>query len=123
MRRILVYLGLVLAASTGGGMKAQQPVISNVELSSRSSEGAVRGGGITLRDVRLVSGGVEMVADEARLGRADGRLRLVLAGGGTVTVSEGATVRLVSPTTGNKPTYDPAVMSVLRPNLDAMQRR
>jgi hypothetical protein len=53
-------------------------------------------GGVTMRNMRAVVGAIQVEAEEAELSVADGRLRLVLKGGGTVTLPQRSRVEVVT---------------------------
>lgn len=61
-----------------------------------SSMKPVRTGVVTLLNVRAFVDSAQIEADEAELSMADGRLRLVLKGGGTVTLQQRAQVEVVT---------------------------
>ena len=53
-------------------------------------------GGVTMRNVRAVVGAIQVEGEEAELSVADGRLRLVLKGGGIVTLPQRSRVEVVT---------------------------
>jgi hypothetical protein len=101
----------VLAVAT---VTAQEPTGGSVEL-GYSDVVRLSGPGpvVTLRDVRVAVSGVVIEADAANLSRVDGRLRLALRGGGTLTLPHSGIIRLVG-RDGRKPLYDPILAILLR---------
>ena len=85
-----IVLTLMLTGVLGGmsaDALAQEPtqVVSFHFASMRSA----RTGVAMMKNVRAVIGSVQVEAEEAQLSMSDGQLRLVLPGGGTVTLPQG----------------------------------
>lgn len=104
---------LVLALLAAPAMTAQDSSGGSVELGYRAVERTQGMLGVTLLDVRVVVGGVEIQSDAAVLTRESGRVRLALRSGGTVTLPEDASIRLAG-RDGAKPLYDPFLITLLR---------
>lgn len=115
MSRLKLCGVFVLALLAVAAVTAQEPTGSSVELGysgvtpRRDAAGLV----LTLRDVRVVAGGVVIEAEAADLSRVNGRLQLALPGGGTIKLPEGPNIRLVG-RDGGKPRYDFELLLMLK---------
>ena len=99
MRAIVLTLmvaGVLAAASSDAvaqdAAQNQAPVVQFHFASMKP----VRTGVVTLLNVRAFVDSAQIEADEAELSIADGRLRLVLKGGGVVTLSQRTQVEVVT---------------------------
>ena len=94
--RIIVMMLTVAAivAAPGRDVLAQDPalVVSFHLTSIRGGEPGIA----TMRNVRAVVGSIQIETEEAELSMADGRLRLVLKGGGTVMLPQRSRVEVVT---------------------------
>lgn len=117
MKFTLSLLFVLVVTALVGGQAVPAPLPSqesgDVELGYRAVEPMQRVLRVTLRDVRVVVGGAEIEAETAVVSRVDGRVRLALPNGGTVTLPDGADIRLVG-RDGKKPLYDLTLMLLLR---------
>ena len=95
MRGIVLTLIVagVLAAASRDAVAQDQPTFVRFHFASLKPAGT---GAVTLLNVRAFVDSAQIEAEEAELSMADGRLRLVLKGGGTVTWPQRTQVEVVT---------------------------
>ncbi len=95
MRVIVLILSVTAALTTGSRDASAQDAVPLISFHFASMRGSPTGG-VTMRNVRAVVGAIQVEAEEAELSVADGRLRLVLKGGGIVTLPQRSRVEVVT---------------------------
>ena len=95
MRGTVLILAVVCVLAAASSEAVAQAPTQKVQFHFASMKGA-RTGVVTLVNVRAFVGSAQLEAEEAELSMADGRLRLALKGGGTVTLLERAEVEVVT---------------------------
>jgi hypothetical protein len=95
MRGIVLTLMVAGALAAASREAVAQDQATVVQFHFASMKGA-RTGAVTLLNVRAFVGSAQIEAEEAVLSMAEGRLRLVLKGGGTVTLPPRAQVEVVT---------------------------
>ena len=95
MRVIVLILSVAAALATGNRDASAQDAVPLISFHFASMRGSPTGG-VTMRNVRAVVGAIQVEAEEAELSVEDGRLRLVLKGGGMVTLPQRSRVEVVT---------------------------